>query len=165
MYTAAARQDLCPRICKHCEQDSAANRTVRPMGTGKVDDTGAAIVVLVGLEAEHRFSYQQWCISVSCQMSLDYTVHTTGVGWVVTVGPGIQDGTINCPVHAHQARICIMVGKDPYQHFESLGGAIVAFDDFGSSLPFVTHRLRELHVEATSQCFDILQRSTSYATA
>ena len=93
-YTAAARQDLCLRICKHCEQDSAGNRTVRPMAACEIDDTGLGVVVLVGLEAEHRFSYKQWCLFVSCQMSLEYTVHTTHVGWVETVGPGIQDGTV-----------------------------------------------------------------------
>ena len=122
LYTAAARQDLCLMICKHCEQDSAGNRRVRPMVACKIDDTGAAVFVSVGLEAEHRFSYKQWCISVSCHMSLDYTVHTTGVGWVETVGPDIQDATIKWFMSAHMARVCMIVGKDPYQHFESLGG-------------------------------------------
>ena len=75
LYTVAARQDLCLGICKHCEQDSASNRTVRPMAACEIDDTDRVVVVLVDLEAELRFSYKVCCMVVRCQMSLDYICH------------------------------------------------------------------------------------------
>ena len=165
MYTAAARQYLCPRICKHCEQDSAGNRTVRPMAACKIDDTGADVVVLVGLEAEHRFLYKQWCTFVSCQISLDYRVHTSDVSSVEPVRPRIQDPTIKWPLSAHILLLLIaamIVGKDPYQNIEAVGGAQIALNDSRSSIPFETRPSREFHVEASGQYFDISQRSTRF---
>ena len=162
-YTVAARQDLCIGICKHCEQDSAGNRTVRPMVACEIDDdTVSLVVVLVGLEAEHRFLYKQRCTFVSCQISLDYRVHTSDVSSSEPVRPRIQDPTIKWLLSVHIVIVAMIVGKDPYQNIEAVGGAQIALNDLRSSMPFVMRPIREFHVEASGQYFDISQRSTSF---